>query len=217
MVFLKGFRCYAITAIWLKEYMENVHTRQHKLWYQSSYDRGLQHLLKMWPKIRGVYPDATLDIAYGWDLFLAVYANNPERMAWKERIDGLMNVEGITHHGRVGKTRLAELRKQCGIWAYPTDFDEINCIGALESQQDGCVPCVINKAALKETVGSGVKVEGDIWDPETRERYLQELLALMGDEKRWLAEQEKGRDFAKQYAWPNIARRWKEVFCERAR
>ena len=43
---------------------------------------------------------------------------------------------------------LRELRKQCGIWAYTTDFDEINCIGALEAQDDGVVPCVINKARI---------------------------------------------------------------------
>lgn len=168
----------------------------------------------MWPKIREAYSDARLHICYGWNLFLSVYANNPERMAWKERMDQLMDQPGIFHHGRLSKGELNGVTAKCGIWAYPTDFDEINCITALNCQNLGCVPCVINKAALKETVGSGVKVEGDIWDPETRQKYLQELLALMGDEKRWLAEQEKGRDFAKQYAWSSIARQWVKVFKE---
>ena len=95
---------------------------------------------------------------------------------------------------------------------YPTDFDEINCITALNCQFLGCVPCVINKAALKETVGSGVRVEGDIWDPETRDEYLAKLLELMGDEKRWKEEQEKGIQFAKDYSWSNIAQKWIQEF-----
>lgn len=186
--------------------------RQHKLWWQSSYDRGLQHLLKMWPKIKGQYPDATLDIAYGWDLFATRFANNPERMAWKDKMCELMKSDGITEHGRIGQDKLRELRGKCGIWAYTTDFDEINCIGALEAQASGVVPCVINQAALKETVGSGVKVDGDIYDGDVREEYLKQILDLMGDEKKWLSEQEKGIKFAKNYSWPLIADAWIKEF-----
>ena len=186
--------------------------RQHKLWWQSSYDRGILYLLKMWPKIKETYPDATLDICYGWDLFVKAYANNPERMKWKDRVDELMKAPGITHHGKVGQEELRELRKQCGIWAYPTDFEEINCIGALEAQDDGVVPCVINKAALKETVGTGVKVDGEIWDPEVRDEYLKQLLSLMGDEKRWQEESIKGPKFASNYYRQKIAKEWTKQF-----
>ena len=186
--------------------------RQHKLIWASSYDRGLQHLLKMWPKVIEKYPDATLTIYYGWNLFLTAYRTNPERMDWKERMDKMMEYKGITHHGRVGRPELKKARETCGIWAYPTDFDEINCMTALECQEDGCVPCVINRAALKETVGSGVRVEGDIFDPEVKEEYLKQLLLLMGDEKRWKAEQAKGREFSKGFHWDLIAKQWDEVF-----
>lgn len=188
--------------------------RQHKLGYFSSYDRGLNHLLKMWPKILEKYPDATLDIAYGWGLFDQRYANNPERMAWKKKVEEMMTQKGITHHGRIGHGELDELTSKCGIWAYPTDFDEINCITALNCQALGCVPCVINKAALKETVGSGVKVEGDIYDPDTRDEYLKQLLLLMGDEKKWKEEQEKGIEFAKSYSWEAISKLWVKEFGE---
>ena len=186
--------------------------RQHKLLYQSSYDRGLQHALKMWPKIKEKYPDAIFHIAYGWNLFLTAYRNNPERMNWKDRMDEMMKYDGIIHHGRMGQPELRKLRKTCGIWFYPTSFDEINCIGALENQADGCVPCVINRAALKETVGSGVRVEGDIFDPEVQEEYLKQLLLLMGDEKLWKAEQAKGKEFAESYTWDKIASSWHDLF-----
>ena len=188
--------------------------RRHKLFWGSSYDRGLQHLLKMWPKILEVFPDATLDICYGWGLFEQRFANNPERMQWKERIDEMMTQKGITHHGRIGHNELDKITSECGIWTYPTDFDEINCITALNCQRLGCVPCVINKAALNETVGSGVKVNGDIYDPDAREEYLKQLLDLMGNEKKWKEEQEKGIKFASNYSWNKISNQWINVFTE---
>lgn len=181
-----------------------------KLWYQSSYDRGLIYLLEMWPKIREKYPEAELWIAYGWETFMSAFADNPERMSWKEKMDKLMAQPGITHYGRVGKKKLQELRKQCQIWAYPTDFSEINCIGALEAQYDGCVPCVIDYAALKETVQSGVKVTCEIVDKECQDEYLKSLLDLMGDEQKQEAERIKGKEFAEQFTWDKVANSWYE-------
>lgn len=182
--------------------------RNHKLIYASSPDRGLDVLLNMWPDIKAKFPDATLDVAYGWKVFDMVAANNPERMAWKEKIMEQMKQPGITDHGRIGKKELKELRQKCGIWAYPTYFTEINCITALEMQRDGVVPVTMTLAALKETVGAGVKVEGDI--EEQGPEYLKQLLDLMEDEGKWRKEQQKGIEFTKGYDWSKIAMMWVE-------
>lgn len=476
--------------------------KQLNVFWGSSYDRGLQHLLKIWPEVIQVFPKATLQICYGWTLFDKAYHDNAERQAWKDKINDMMNQPGITHHGRVGKKELKEIRSQCGIWAYPTHFCvtgdtpvdmprdylkyprgvpieeligkkdvlvwtfnetdgtfelkrmlwtkktrananiirinwddgtsirltpdhkvltykrgwveakdlkegesvvalkkhvkfqvsvgkgawpdehvivaqkvlgdipkgyhidhidgnafnnspdnlqilspeehakktftglkrtkqateraakkwkewsktdrgkkklselgskrakkfwdlmtpeerdtfvkdrsrkrkegfekwwssvdaevkskwgdrgretrwnhrvlsiedagtedvydmevednhnfiaggvvvhncEIHCISALESQLDGCVPCVIEKAALKETVQSGVKVQGDIYDPKVREKYKEELIALMKDQKRWEEEQKKGIEFAKKFDWSKVSGMWAKYF-----
>lgn len=186
--------------------------RQHKLFYGSSYDRGLDIILPLWPRIKEAFPDATLDICYGWELFDKGYANNAERMAWKDRISKLMDQPGITHHGRIGKDEVKKLENECGIWVYPTYFPEINCITALDCQKEGCVPCVVGIAALFETVQSGVIVEGDIYEQETQEKWVKELLNLMGDEKRWKEEQEKGREFTRILSWPKVAEEWSGQF-----
>lgn len=186
--------------------------KQHKLIYASSYDRGLQHLLYIWPDIRKAYPDATLDIAYGWDLFDIVARVNPERMEWKERMISLMSQEGIKEHGRLNKSDLKKLRQSCGVWVYPTDFTEINCITALEMQNDGCVPVTMAYAALRETVGCGVMVSGEIYDEDVLKKYLSELLALMGNEERWQSEVKKGKKFASDYDWTSISNKWIKEF-----
>lgn len=186
--------------------------KQHKLFYGSSYDRGLDILLDMWPKILEKFPDALLHCCYGWNLFDVGYADNPERMAWKKKQVEKMKQTGITEHGRLGKKELAAIRSACGIWAYPTYFPEINCITALDCQHDGLVPVTMDYAALSETVGSGVKVKGDIYDESVQKEWLEALYVIMGDEKTWKEESEKAQEFAKGYEWERIGGLWAKNF-----
>jgi len=189
--------------------------RQHKLLWASSYDRGLMPLLKMWPEIKRKYPDATLSIAYGWDLFDKIAGNNPERMEWKGRMEELMKADGITHHGRIGKLELMKLRQECGILAYCSDFTEIFCITAFEAQRDGCVPVTTDIAALGEFIKGRVIVKGDIYDNEVREEYLKQLLSLMDDEERWKELQKQGESYASDYEWDMIANDWTKTFTKK--
>ena len=186
-----------------------------KLIYMSSYDRGLEWLLQMWPEIKKQVPDVTLDIYYGWNLFDAIHANNPERQAWKKKINGMMEQEGITHKGRVGHKELEKALSSAGIWAYPTDFGEISCISAMKSQCYGAIPVVSDYAALKETVQFGIKVPLDEpykartkeWQ-ETYIKALVEMLKLPSDAVRanmmkWAIE---------TFAWSSVAKTWDKEF-----
>jgi glycosyltransferase involved in cell wall biosynthesis len=186
--------------------------KQHSIYWGSSYDRQLDVLLFMWPDILKRFPNAKLNICYGWQTFDALRGGNPERLQWKQNIERMMQQPGIIHWGRLGKEELKRVRQTCGIWAYPTEFPEINCITALECQLDGVVPVTMNHYALKETVGSGVKIDGDIHLMEIQEKYKESLIDLMGDTKKWKEESEKGKEFAKNYDWSNIASKWIEEF-----
>lgn len=187
--------------------------RSHKLGWFSSPDRGLQHSLKMWPKIIEKFPDAELHVFYGFELFKKAYQNNPERMKWMAKMLELMEtLPNIKYHGRIGQGELDDWMKKLGVMMYPTDFDETNCIVALSAQSNGCVPCTMDKAGLKDTVGSGIKVTGEIWDAEVREEYLTKLLDLMGNEDKWQEESKKGIEFAKSYSWDKIAQQWVKHF-----
>lgn len=181
--------------------------------WTSSYDRGLEHLLEIWPDVIKEVPDAQLHIFYGWKLFRHFYKDNPERMAWMKKMENLMQQKGITHHGRVSQPEIEEWYKKCGIWAYPTHFYEINCISAIKAQLWGAVPVCINYAALNETVKHGKKVEGDIWDPDTKKEYTKELVAALKD-KKWQDEQRKKMmPWAKDnYSWKKVAEQWTKQF-----
>lgn len=180
--------------------------------YGSSYDRGLEHLLKIWPDVRKAVPDAELHVFYGWFLFAKYFADNPERMSWMEKMNKLMEQPGITHLGRISHEACIKEMENAGIWAYPTHFGEISCITAMRAQAYGAVPCVINYAALKETVQHGVKVEGDIYDKEVREEYTKQLIALLKDEKRQEEIRKHMMKWAKKFSWANVALQWDKEF-----
>lgn len=191
---------------------KDLERNQYKIFYGSSYDRGCEHLLKMWPDVKREVPQAILEIAYGWQLFDQFYGGNPASMAWKTKMVEMMKQSGITDHGRLSQLQVVELMKKCSVWAYPTHFGEINCINAIKSQALGLEPIVINYAALKETVQFGRKIEGDIYDKETQEEYKKKLIEAlrnpMSEDKR----QEMMSWARKKYSWSVIADQWDKEF-----
>lgn len=150
---------------------KNVKKRDpYKFIYASSYDRGLDNVLSMWPSIRKAHPKATLDIYYGWNTYDAMAkarANTPYGQYMLEyknkmvsQIDALKGL-GVTERGRVTQNELYKAFGEASIWLYPTQFYEISCINAMTAQAMGCVPVCTPYAALNETVSSlyGVKEE----------------------------------------------------------
>ncbi len=177
--------------------------------WTSSYDRGLNWLLDMWPEIKKQVPQAELTISYGWNLFDTIYFNNPERQAWKAQIDAKMKQPGITHIGRIGQEEMVKELQRSAIWAYPTDFDEISCISAMKAQVYGAIPVTMDKAALKETVKFGVKVKGDIADPEVQKEYIKEVVKML---KTPIDREEMTKKAKELFSWEGVAKDWVEEF-----
>ena len=182
-----------------------------KLIYSSSFDRGLEHLLEMWPDIRKEVKDAELHIFYGWDLFVKFHSANPERMAWKEKMDAKMQQPGIHFRGRIGHKEIAKEFMSAGVWAYPTDFEEIHCITACKAQAAGTFPIVTDYAALKETILRGEKIPGDPWSQEFRDKFVSAVTATLMDDD--LKERNQlSHDAKKVFAWSSVAKIWSNYF-----
>ena len=148
--------------------------KPYSIGYFSSYDRGLECLLDMFPKIKEQVPEATLDIYYGWQMFDKYHSKNPEKMKWKWQMIRKMNQEGVTDHGRVNHQDLAKAMQEIQVWAYPTEFTEIHCITALKAQEAGCYPIVTEVGALTETALNGCKIKAD--DIYTNEKAQTEFI-----------------------------------------
>lgn len=180
----------------------------HRIIYASSYDRGLQYLLEMWEDIRKEVPDAELHVYYGLDNIAKVAKQDPVFKDFYDQIKIALAQDGVTDHGRVGHKELVREFKKASIWAYPTDFPEINCITAMKAQACGAIPVCTDYAALSETVKAGVVIPGKGGAPDVDKNFKQALIELLSSTE----EQEKVRPLVEkhkdEFSWSNIAKQW---------
>lgn len=193
------------------EQFRNPKKVKNNLVWTSSYDRGLEYLLEMWSDIKKEVPDATLDVAYGWDLFdVSARGKTEGGRAWKAKMVSLLNQNGITEHGRLPSDEVAHLYLNADIWAYPSDFPEIDCITATKSIAAGAIPVTTSFAALYERNKHGVMVMGTAADLEVRKEFKEKLISLMKDEPRKsLIRKQLNAD---RYSWDKIAEEWSKLF-----
>lgn len=116
-----------------------------RLLYQSRPERGLIHLVRP-----GGIMDRLRDVA---TLEICGYENTTDHMrdfyaqlrAWA---DALPNVHW---RGALTKAQLANLQRQCDLLCYPTEFEEVSCITAMEAMHAGLPMLSSEHAALPET------------------------------------------------------------------
>jgi glycosyltransferase involved in cell wall biosynthesis len=149
--------------------------RPHSFIYSSFPNRGLLQLLRMWPAILRMWPDATLDI-YSDIEGKWVNEVDPAEM---EAIKILLNrgLPGVTVHGWVSKGELAAAWRRADIWLYPATFQETFCLTALEAAAAGCLTVAPPLAALRETAAHGILVAGDAREPSWHQSALAALAA----------------------------------------
>ena len=190
--------------------------KPHRMIWSSSYDRGIEHLLERWGKIREAIPDAELVICYGWENFLKGRSHDGNAMAWKAMVDKLMEQDGIIHLGRINQKKLAKEFAQASIWPYFCCFWETSCITAMRAQASGTFPITTDYAALGETVQRGMKFEGitdfmvfpEALADEMVEEVINQLKEPVTDDYRT-----EMKDWARsKFAWSNIASQWDSEF-----
>jgi len=178
--------------------------------YTSSYDRGVEHLLKIWPEIKEQSPEAELHLFYGWNTYDAMVKQGVRGEKEKADLVALMNQEGVFEHGRVGHKELINEFKQSGIYAYPSHFTEISCISAMKAQACGCVPITTDLAALKETVKSGIKIQGSASDQKTLEAFKASLIDILNNTERQEALRNEVLSVSCDFSWHRVAKEWSE-------
>jgi glycosyltransferase involved in cell wall biosynthesis len=182
--------------------------------HTSSYDRGIIHLLKMWPDIIKEVPDAELHLFYGWNTYDAMVEKGFRDPSFKQIMQQMMAQPGITDHGRVGHKPLIKALQQSSIYVYPSHFEEISCISAMKAQAAGCIPVVTDYAALAETVKEGIKIPGKCGDPAVDEMFKSELISLL--KRADVQEEIRPKVLAnkEQFGWDRVAKQWKEELFE---
>ena len=156
--FLRAQNGVDISAFPVLDEKTDVRRDVKKVIYASSPDRGLVHLLRIWPLVVETAPDATLDIYYSWDMLRARARRDLDAknlLAELDRLIAVLAPSGVRYLGGVSHPVLHEALLKAGTMAYFCTFEEISCIVAMKAQVAGCLPVVRPYAALSETVHYG--------------------------------------------------------------
>jgi glycosyltransferase involved in cell wall biosynthesis len=176
--------------------------------YASSVDRGLEHLLRMIPKIHAEFPETTLHIFANLE-GTNVKGNN------KFLQDTVESLSYVTLRDRVTQAEIAHEYSISDVWLYPTDFTETYCITALEAQAAGLLCVCTGLSSLPEIVGARGIIGGkNIHRPEVEEDLLQQLFRVLRDPEEKARLTNSGREWAMKQSFENLAKDWKDkLFC----
>lgn len=184
-----------------------------KFVYSSSPDRGLLHLLELWPEIRSRWPDSELYVGYGakdW-ISQAVWSHNRTgEMAL--RIAELISQDGVVDIGKVGQRYLAALQREATLWLYPLDSiqpTETGCITAIEAMASYCPVITTDCDCMAEEFGDvGICVPL----PFDGAKFVQAIEYVLGDREVYTRMATEGRAFAEKRQWTLVAEEWIELF-----
>ena len=184
--------------------------RPKRLAYVSTPFRGLDVLLKVFPRIRKACPDAELEIfssmkVYGW--------TEDRDQAEFKRLYQQAQQPGVTLVGTLPQLQLAERLQHARILAYPNHYAETFCIAAIEAQAAGCVVVTSDLGALPQTVGDGgICIPGNAYSATFQDAFVAACVGLLNDEARWqeLSAAARARTSG-DYTWTAVAAAWEGI------
>ena len=177
---------------------------RHRLVYTSQARRGLDVLLRIFPRVRAAVPEAELHI-FTYEQY--------DTSDGRPDLGGL-DQPGVYWRGRFGKSEVACKLRCAGIMAYPCTIAETFCTSVAEAQAAGLPVVTSERAALTERVSDGVDgllIPGKPRKPGYQLAFLEAVVRLLRDDDLWTA---MGREAAKKahrlYDWDAIAMGWEE-------
>jgi glycosyltransferase involved in cell wall biosynthesis len=130
--------------------------------FPSFPNRGLIHLLKMFPAITARYPSATLDVFIDFE---NEWLNRLFPDLLKEIKELILQQPAITNNGWVNGDTLKKFWNRTEIWFYTADFIETCCLIGFEAAASRTLCITSSIGALSETVGDrGIIIQGSAAD-----------------------------------------------------
>lgn len=188
-------------------------SKPFKFVYSSSPDRGLLHLLQIWPDLIKDFPGSELTITYGaqdWIDFNKWSHGKAGEMAVELQL--LLKQKGVKDIGKIGQKELAELQLEATAWPYPLDAmsaTESGCITAIENAAAGNPIITTNCDCMPSEFGGIGRI---VELPFNKEKYYKAVKDVLTDEDYYTNLQIKGRKFAEKRDWSIIAKEWVDLF-----
>lgn len=191
------------------KHFENIPEKEERIFWGSSYDRGLVCLLKdIMPKVNEkLGREIPVDVCYGLDNLRKEAEFSPHYKAVLEEVTPLLELPFVTHHGRVSHQKVAELMKRAKVMAYPSEFGETNMITSQKAQAAGTYVVITKQAGgAPEYI-----VFGDIIDApeiysnqESQDKYVSALVKALETEHK------PKESVSERFSWKTTAESWKK-------
>ncbi|QQR81169.1 MAG: glycosyltransferase family 4 protein [Deltaproteobacteria bacterium] len=193
----------------------NLKDRKKQIVYASTPFRGLDILLKVFPKIKQKVPDASCAILSG----MQTYGISDDQDQ-KEYGDLYIRAQqpGVTLYGPLAKRELVKILEESRLMTYPNTFAETFCIAALEAQAAGLPVVTTDLAGLKERVSDGIDgflISGHASETLYQEKFIEYVTTLLTDDSLWEKQSHAAYQKALSFSYDTLAERWENYFEEK--
>lgn len=202
-------------GIKLEEFEKKIDKVRGMCIHTSTPERGLSHILDIWPKIQVLQPEASLHLFssyYGWG---AKPEENQNMCAAQYAQAEFLEKTGhnIVNHVHVGAEELREWQLKSELFLYPTAFKETCCISALEAAAAGSVLVCSDVAALHERVvdgETGYLIPGEVGTSEHDWNFVSKVNSLLMDQAKLMNMAHTAQECARSYDFEVLVRDWVE-------
>lgn len=197
---------------WKSIYGKPLPTDQIPLIYSSRPERGLEHHVRA-----GGIMDRLWEIDKRFHLYVCAYHNpTPQMQGFYDYLyQRISQMPNVTNLGALTKKQLADIIRQCKAQVYPTEFEEVSCITAMEAMAAGLPFISSEHAALPETCKNAGAVLIPLKDGAADEDKFVEILEDFGEftaTESYKLHVEAQRQSAKGYDWNVAAERFEKHF-----
>jgi glycosyltransferase involved in cell wall biosynthesis len=192
-------------------YKEKPERVKGKCIYSSTPYRGLDVLLKMWPKIRQRVPHAELYIFSSIKVYAEFFDDSP----WENLYNLAKKMEGVHYHGTVKQDRLAQEQMSSELLLYANSFPETCCVTAMENQTAGTPIISTKMGALPEVVGQdcGILLDGNPHTEEYQNAFIEAAVDLLTDSEKW--ERMHKECLKHDFSWERLKDEWVRIFLKK--
>lgn len=190
----------------------------HRVVYCSSPDRGLHHLLGIWPEVRRHVPDAKLKIFYRIKPWFQATLLHPEdvgrRARYIEAAIAKLAEHGVEVVGPVPNAQMARELQSAAVLAYPCDpvrYTEGFGCSVLDAAAGGCVPIISDADALPSVHrGAAIVIAGKPDGVEQRDAWINMIISSLknGTLPGW---DQKMAEHAERHSRQNVADQWEAM------
>ena len=205
--------------------------RPPRVGYWSSPDRGLHHILRVWPRIRRAVPGATLRVNYEVKKLLGFIEEPPgacdtglERVrAVRDAVARARGDGSVSFSGLLSRPALRREQIQTRVMAYPSDglgYTEGFSVAVLEACAAGALPVVRPVDAMPSIYGAAVRwLPLDTGDPGFDDALEENVVKGLVE---WAAAPaaptlEALRSKAEEYSWERAVGEMERVVLETTR